>query len=574
MDLLPAGPIVWCIHPYVFGAQQQWQIISTGQAVNQALIDSAKSSLDSTLTSLKAKREELQRLEEVLREGRSKESIWRKRLAEIIAQIPQVQTALNTLNTNFLEAVKKVQQKPQTMPQVAKDGKGLVTQGALLGFVNPASRLNAIETCEGNVQLSYFDIQGRMRQTNYDATADGKNAAFEQWIPDAQRACLNFGNSNSVVKLNKSLLLPADWSIEAWFFYPLPETGEWNTLTRGKDTGHQILVRNRKQLGTYLNNDSLGQYFYDSGFNMELLPQGWHHIAAVGRGDTTLFYIDGKKVGDIKAKAIADAEENLKKTPNDATAKKKVEDIKKAILKVSSDVYAIGNFQNGTQQFGKVAEVRIWGVALSDEEIAVNSKTLLSGNEPGLLAYYPMNEATGTEVRDQTGNGNNGKVEGANWWGCAAPIGNTGTTVMKFDGVNDCVEVPYSASLNPSQFTVSCWVKVEGGQGSHRSPLTSRSSDSGLKGYVIYATPENKWEMFVGNGSTWQKLTGPNVVLNTWTHLTGTYDGSTLTLYINGSVAGTLKTSYAPNAGRPLRIGAGATEGSPQFCFPGQIANV
>ena len=262
-----------------------------------------------------------------------------------------------------------------------------------------------------------------MRQTNYDATADGKNSAFEQWIPDAQRACLNFSNSNSVVKLNQALYLTPDWSIEAWFVYPLPEAGEWNTLIRGKDADHHIMVRNRKQLGINLNNDSLGQNFYDSGFNMELLTEGWHHLTAVGRGDTTLFYVDGKKVGDVKAKALKDAEENLNKNPNDAAAKKKVEDIKKASLKSNSHVYAIGNYQGGGQPFGKVAEVRVWKVALSDDEIAVNSTILLTGNEPGLLAYYPMSEATGVEVRDHSGNGYNATVSGANWWGCTAPIG-------------------------------------------------------------------------------------------------------------------------------------------------------
>jgi hypothetical protein len=34
-----------------------------------------------------------------------------------------------------------------------------------------------------------------------------------------------------------------------------------------------------------------------------------------------------------------------------------------------------------------------------------------------------MSEATGVEVRDHSGNGNNATVSGANWWGCTAPIG-------------------------------------------------------------------------------------------------------------------------------------------------------
>lgn len=145
---------------------------------------------------------------------------------------------------------------------------------------------------------------------------------------------------------------------------------------------------------------------------------------------------------------------------------------------------------------------------------------------------------------------------------------------MRFDGVKDFVEAAYSASLNPSQFTISCWVKVEGGQGSHRSPLTCRDDNAGLKGYIIYATPENKWTLTVGNGASWQAVTGSAVVLNTWTQISCTYDGSTLKLYINGVMAGTLNTSYIPNAARPLRIGAGTTEGNPQLFFPGQIADV
>jgi hypothetical protein len=399
-----------------------WELIPTSQITNNK-IQQAEQNYLAKLQEFQQKKKDLEQAEALLQGLLGDKTSLEAKLQAVKQQLTQVQTQLNTLNTDFLNAIKNIQTKPQTMPQVAKDSKGLVTQGALLGFVQTASRLNAIETCEGNVQLTYLDSEGRMRQTNYDATADGKNSAFEQWIPDAQRACLNFSNSNSVVKLNQALYLTPDWSIEAWFVYPLPETAEWNTLVRGKDADHHILVRNRKQLGICLNNDSLGQNFYDSGFNMELLTEGWHHLAAVGRGDTTLFYIDGKKVGDVKAKALKDAEDNLKNKPNDAAAKKKVEDIKKASLKSKSDVYAIGNYQEGGQPFGKVAEVRIWGVALSDDEIAVNSTILLSGNEPGLLAYYPMSEATGVEVRDHSGNGYNATVSGANWWGCTAPIG-------------------------------------------------------------------------------------------------------------------------------------------------------
>jgi len=236
---------------------ERWQIVSTEQALNQSYIDTKKGSLQTTSSTIRQKQGQLKIWQDVVANGTKDKLSWEGRLEAIKKQLGEVQRALAALNTNFLNDVKNTQAKPQTMPQVAKDSKGLVTQGALLGFVQPAGRLNAIETCEGNVQLSYFDRAGRMRQTNYDATADSKNATFEQWIPDAQRACLNFSNSNSVATLNKALYLPNEWSIEAWFVYPLPKTGEWNTLTRS-ESGHHILVKNGKQLGVWLKNNIQG----------------------------------------------------------------------------------------------------------------------------------------------------------------------------------------------------------------------------------------------------------------------------------------------------------------------------
>lgn len=59
---------------------------------------------------------------------------WEGRLEAIKKQLGEVQRALAALNTNFLNDVKNTQAKPQTMPQVAKDSKGLVTQGALYQF--------------------------------------------------------------------------------------------------------------------------------------------------------------------------------------------------------------------------------------------------------------------------------------------------------------------------------------------------------------------------------------------------------------------------------------------------------
>lgn len=64
---------------------------------------------------------------------------------------------------------------------------------------------------------------------------------------------------------------------------------------------------------------------------------------------------------------------------------------------------------------GQMTELRIWGVARSEAEIAANQRRVLSGDEPGLLAYWPTDEGTGTTILDRTGRGLHGTLHGTTW---------------------------------------------------------------------------------------------------------------------------------------------------------------
>ncbi|MCP4105145.1 MAG: hypothetical protein GY749_06355 [Desulfobacteraceae bacterium] len=158
-------------------------------------------------------------------------------------------------------------------------------------------------------------------------------------------------------------------------------------------------------------------------------------------------------------------------------------------------------------------------------------------------------------------------------------------SVLTFDGKDDYVEVPYAPQLNPDQFFVlSCWVKVQGGQGTYRSVFTSRD-DVPTKGYMLYANSSNKWQFSIGTQTGWVSIIGPDIVLNTWTHVAVVYDSQgveydddtsyhQMALFVNGKLASGGKGNCVPNTQRPLRIGTGATEGSPRYFFAGQITQV
>ena len=149
-------------------------------------------------------------------------------------------------------------------------------------------------------------------------------------------------------------------------------------------------------------------------------------------------------------------------------------------------------------------------------------------------------------------------------------------TAVGFDGLTEHVQVPYAAALNGAQFTVEAWAFVTGGQGTSRSVVTSRDSATGnRRGFALYADNNNVWSFWLGTGTdVWHAVFGPSVVLNTWTHLVATFDGSTARLYVNGVLVGSLATGYATNAVRPLRIATGTTEGAPNFYFPGMVDEV
>jgi hypothetical protein len=535
---------------------QQWQIVSLGTPSNNKIAN-AERDWKAKLEFIRLQKEELTRLERVTSATTAERTSWQTRLNDINTKdLPDLQQKrLNPANTAYLSLITNQNRTPQTMPQLAKDPHGLVTQGAILGFVRPMSRITASETGDGMVQLNYFDQSGRIRQTQFDATADSTNPTTEEWLPDAQRVCINCSLPQSKVMLDQPVPLSKDWTIEAWICFPLPELSEWNTIVRSSEDfpDHPILIRNRQQLGTYLGHSG---GFFDCGYDLNQLSIGWHHITAVGSSNPegkpiTQFYIDGRKVGEIA-------------------------------IRCNTNVKALGNLP-GTmtnQSIGKLAEVRIWEVALSPEEVEVNSKTLLSGQEPGLLAYYPLNEGQGELVRDRTGTFP-AKLQAASWWGCTAPIGNPSHAVMHFDGNHDFLEAPCPSQLNGNaSFTLSCWVRFNGSKDARQNILYF-----GQPGSVAGQPTGFHWLIRSDRSAMFGFWDGAQNNFNLadhegrWVFLASVYDATrkTLTSYINGQPAGSPisvdKLPQLPSTGK-LILGKRLAEVPTEANFKGVLSDL
>ena len=176
-------------------------------------------------------------------------------------------------------------------------------------------------------------------------------------------------------------------------------------------------------------------------------------------------------------------------------------------------------------------------------------------------------------------------------------LGITSNTInsdaFKFNGTNSYIEIPYADVNHPAEFTIELWVRLDQSTNDFQSPLSSRYGSApwnNLSGYNFYAVNGlEKWS-FTGGSGSWESIdTSPSIngeiydgntlKFGIWTHLASTYDGTTYRLYVNGILVGSKTAGYSRVGfnsipARPLRIGAGRTEGSATYFFNGAVDEV
>ncbi len=125
---------------------------------------------------------------------------------------------------------------------------------------------------------------------------------------------------------------------------------------------------------------------------------------------------------------------------------------------------------------------------------------------------------------------------------------------------NNFIDVPYNASLNPSDnFTIEFWVNPSGkGSGVYNPcPLSSQSNDGTTKGFYFFYNTGGNWAAFLGGGGTvWSVILGPTVTTGKWYHLALTYSGGTMKFYVNGILSNTAtNVPFVPNSNGDFYIG-------------------
>jgi len=207
---------------------------------------------------------------------------------------------------------------------------------------------------------------------------------------------------------------------------------------------------------------------------------------------------------------------------------------------------------------GLIDEVKIYNYALTDNEIKQDynqgsalqmgqtsqtiggTTTSLEYCIPGDTTYcdspvaeWNFEENTGTTTKDSSGNNNTGTFGTGN----SAPtwtVGKKNTSAgLKFDGVNDFVNINNNTNLNPGtgNFTVSMWLKVNPGAANYGIVTKDFTT-----GYGVFYTPaDNSLGLYIQSGANANHIS----ILNNyskWIYVTWTVDNTNdiTKSYLNG----------------------------------------
>ncbi|MFB2923767.1 LamG-like jellyroll fold domain-containing protein [Aerosakkonema funiforme] len=203
--------------------------------------------------------------------------------------------------------------------------------------------------------------------------------------------------------------------------------------TGSTESGYGLLLDGTSGIYFGLKVPSTVIQYLSSGANTIILNQ-WHHIAGTYDGQEMKLYVDG-----IEKAKKAIAGNNINYNPEN--------DLLFGMYKDNDEFHAFA---------GKIAEIRLWKITRTQQEIQDNLSQRLAGNESGLVGYWPLNEGSNNITHDRTSNSNHGTITGASWAQSDLPIAQE-----QPQGLSEPATAPPNVAPSPSTTPDEQFIPVE-----------------------------------------------------------------------------------------------------------------
>ncbi|MEX0924710.1 MAG: LamG domain-containing protein, partial [Candidatus Paceibacterota bacterium] len=227
------------------------------------------------------------------------------------------------------------------------------------------------------------------------------------------------------------------------------------------------------------------------------------------------------------------------------------------------DRFGASKSETGHRYVGKADDYRVYDRALSAEEV----KGLYNATKPstenanrndlltnGLVGHWSFDgpDVSASTADDVSGNGNDGTLNGD-----VSPAAGVIGQGFSFDGSGDYILVSPMDGL--TNLTVSGWIYRENNSTWHALSSRQTGSNSTRNWWLGGESGQNKafFSMYSSGGAANSHSSNGDLPQEEWTHITGTYNGSAMKIYINGALDKTIETSFTPvTSSADMAIGA------------------
>jgi hypothetical protein len=200
-------------------------------------------------------------------------------------------------------------------------------------------------------------------------------------------------------------------------------------------------------------------------------------------------------------------------------------------------------------------KIQVAARTLTTEKVAPPPAVKDADKKEGLVLWWKCDEGRGAKINDASGNGNSGTLARAPAW-VAGKVG--GAVELEYDKASSyAITIDGVKNLNAGKgaHTVAAWIKVT------RLPaetaqilglIGSQGRRCSVHGWFVDKTGEASFGAATPIDCEDQSCPKPSVTAKTrlvvgeWKHVAVTYDGTTLTAYLDGQPAGSAQSKFEP----------------------------
>lgn len=228
-----------------------------------------------------------------------------------------------------------------------------------------------------------------------------------------------------------------------------------------------------------------------------------------------------------------------------------------------------------TLSFGtRTGNVEYWAGGMRDFRVY---NRYLSGDEissfSGLVGLWKLDETSGSIATDSSTNDYHGTLVGSPTWTTAGNI--DGALEFESSDGEDRVDVG-TFNVSGNEISIAAWVRPEDGTTDQRIIIKADSLDLQDQYWGMAVGDANELDFRIKAGGTTESFTEVGALSpGKWSHVVGTYDGTTMRMYVNGNliqgVAHSVGGALGEDSSVPVSIGAANLSGR---AFDGRLDDV